>query len=122
MVVQEVWSVLLSLMKMESRGCYSLEKTSLNIIPTCNVITERLDTPIDLNEWFIIMLVRDYHFILCVNTGSVKDNMGPFSRGGLVYVRGLCKGKFWRAGKPACKCLLIYCSALLVHSCNFLKI
>lgn len=59
-------------MKMESRGCYSLEKTSLNIIPTCNVITKRLDTPIDLNEWFILMLVRDYHFILCVDTGSLK--------------------------------------------------
>ena len=102
-------------MKMESRGCYSLEKTSLNITPTCNVISEWLDTPIDLNEWFILMLVHDYHFILCVrmaHAGSVKDNMGPFSRGGLVYVRGLCKVKFWRARELACKCLLIYCNAL----------
>lgn len=37
-----------------------------------------------------------------------------------MYVRGLCKVKFWRAGKLACKCLLIYCSAIVVvvHCCN----
>ena len=62
------------------------------------------------------MIIISFSGACTAHAGSVKDNMGPFSRGGLVYVRGLCKVKFWRARELACKCLLIYCNAIVVHS------